>query len=146
MVCSPLARARQTAEALGLPVTVDERWVEVDYGVYDGLPLRDVPGDVWARMRTDLGWAPERGESLLAVAGRVGAACEELWDEAASSDILVVTHVSPIKAALCWALGAPPETIWRMFVDVASVSRIGAGPEGRPSLRSFNEVHHRPSD
>jgi hypothetical protein len=33
--------------------------------------------------------------------------------------------------------------IWRMFLDVAAVTRISVGPIGA-SLRSFNETHHRP--
>lgn len=144
VVTSPLARARSTAEAFGLPVTVDERWIEVDYGIYDGTPLDEVPPELWDRWRHDLAWAPEGGESLRSVSDRVGAACEELWPEAAERDVVVVTHVSPIKAAVAWALGAPPESVWRMFVDVASVARIG-GTAGAPTLRSFNEVHHRPA-
>jgi len=45
LISSPLARARETAEALGtgLPIEVDDRWIEVDYGEYDGKKLGDVP-------------------------------------------------------------------------------------------------------
>ncbi|HLH28774.1 MAG TPA: histidine phosphatase family protein, partial [Acidimicrobiales bacterium] len=51
LLSSPLGRAVGTAEALGtgLPVEVDERWVEIDYGVLDGVLLGDVPADLWAR-------------------------------------------------------------------------------------------------
>jgi broad specificity phosphatase PhoE len=76
---------------------------------------------------------------------RVRDACEDLWPEAAEQDIVVVTHVSPLKAAVAWALGVGDEISWRMFVDVASVSLIGSGRSG-PSLRTFNETHHRPSE
>ncbi|HUD17510.1 MAG TPA: histidine phosphatase family protein, partial [Acidimicrobiales bacterium] len=50
---SPLRRARNTAEALGLglPAVVDARWIEVDYGEYDCQPLRDVPAGVWREWR-----------------------------------------------------------------------------------------------
>ncbi|MGH9062016.1 MAG: histidine phosphatase family protein, partial [Acidimicrobiales bacterium] len=68
----------------------------------------------------------------------------DLWAEAQVSDVVVVSHVSPIKAAVTWALGAPPEAIWRMFVAVASVSRVGAGRAGAPSLHTFNETRYRP--
>jgi len=52
-----------------------------------------------------------------------------------------VTHVSPVKAAVAWALGVGDEVAWRMWVGPASISRIGfAG--AAPSLRSFNEVAH----
>ncbi len=144
VVCSPLRRARQTAEAFGLPVTVDERWAEIDYGVYDGMPLDEVPASLWREWDHDLGWTPEGGESLAGVAARVRDACDDLWAEAATSDVVVVSHVSPIKAAICWALGVPDETIWRMFVAVASVSRIGAGRAGAPTLHSYSETAHRP--
>lgn len=144
VVCSPLLRTRQTADALGLPVTVDERWIEVDYGIYDGWKLSDVPSEVWAAWRSDLSFTPEGGESLAAVGRRVADACRSLADEARSRDIVVVTHVSPVKAAVLWALGADDSSVWRMFVDVASVSRIAVTERG-PVLRSFNETHHLPS-
>ena len=144
VVCSPLLRTRQTADALGLPVAVDERWIEVDYGIYDGWKLSDVPSELWAAWRSDLSFTPEGGESLAAVGRRVADACRSLVDEARSRDIVVVTHVSPVKAAVLWALGAGDASVWRMFVDVASVSRIAVTERG-PVLRSFNETHHLPS-
>ena len=48
VVSSPLRRARDTAAALGRPVTVDERWTEIDYGIYDGLAAGAAPGAVAA--------------------------------------------------------------------------------------------------
>ncbi len=148
VVTSPLVRTRRTAEAIaavtGAAVQVDERWVEVDYGIYDGLPLGEVPNSVWASWDADPAWEPEAGESPAAVAARVRAACEEMWAEAAAGDVAVVSHVSPIKAALAWAMGLPEDIAPRLFVEVASLHRIGPGRHG-PALWSVNEVHHRPS-
>jgi broad specificity phosphatase PhoE len=174
VVSSPLARARETAAALGPPVTVDERWTEVDYGIYDGLEVGAVP-ELFRQWSRDIRYVPEGGESLGAVGTRVREACEDLWPEAAERDIVVVTHVSPIKAAVAWTLGVGDETSWRMFVDVASVTCVGpgrsrpglragaagsgaaepvAGAAGSgasgaelpgPTLRTFNETQHRPS-
>ena len=149
VVTSPLLRTRRTAETIaevtGASVEVDQRWVEVDYGVYDGLPLAEVPEAVWASWDADPSWAPESGESLAAVTTRVRAACEELWVEAASRDVAVVSHVSPIKAALAWAMGFPEQVAPKLFIEVASLHRIGPGRHG-PTLWSLNEVHHRPSN
>jgi broad specificity phosphatase PhoE len=142
VVTSPLVRTRQTAALLGPPVVADERWIEVDYGRYDGMPLGEVPPALWAAWRADPAWAPEGGESLAAVGRRVRAACEELADEVAGVDVVVVSHVSPIKAAVAWALGAGDEAVWRMFLDLASVCRVSVSPLG-PSLRAFNETHDR---
>jgi broad specificity phosphatase PhoE len=143
VISSPLVRARDTAEALGPSVEIDERWTEIDYGIYDGDRLESVP-DLWRAWDADLAYQPEGGESLLSVGERVRAACADVWTEARREDVIVVTHVSPLKAAVAWALQVGDEVCWRMFVDVASVTTIGAGRNGSPSLRSFNETHFRP--
>ena len=139
VIASPLLRTRQTAEAFGLPVELDERWIELDYGELDGLPLRDVPADLWREWRADPAFAPPGGESLAALGVRVRAACADLVDEIRERDVVVVSHVSPIKAAIAWALGAGDDLSWRLFVQVASIARIGADQWGT-TLRSFNEL------
>jgi broad specificity phosphatase PhoE len=147
VVSSPLARCRQTAEAIvaaaaaPVRVDVDEAWIELDYGVFDGLGATDVPAATWAAWRADVAWSPEGGESLAALGVRVRAACESLVEEARDRDVVVVTHVSPVKAAVAWALGVGDEVAWRMWVAPASISRIGFAGSS-PSLRSFNEVAH----
>jgi len=142
VVSSPLLRARHTAAAFGLPVEVDERWIELDYGPYDGLALADVPDEVWASWRADPAWAPEGGESLVSVGRRVREACEELSASTPpDADVVVVSHVSPIKAAVAWALGVGDETSWRLFLSPGSITVIGWGERGA-SLRTFNDVSH----
>ena len=140
---SPLRRARETAAAFGVPVEVDERWIEVDYGELDGRPVAEAWAPLWERWVADPEWVPPGGESLASVGRRVRAACEELREVAKSGDVVVVSHVSPIKAAVTWALQVGDGAAWRMFLDVASVTRVGMGERG-PVLRSFNEVHHLP--
>ncbi|HLM65857.1 MAG TPA: histidine phosphatase family protein [Acidimicrobiales bacterium] len=151
IVTSPLARTRATAEVVAdvlrgegpaVDVEVDERWIELDYGVLDGTPLAAVGADRWSAWRSDVSWAPEGGESLAGLGERVRGACQELAAEVGERDVVVVTHVSPIKAAVAWALGVGDEVAWRMWVAPASVTRIGHGAGGVPSLRSFNEIAH----
>lgn len=138
---SPLRRTLDTAGALGLPVQADERWIELDYGEFEGRPVHDLPAEEWARWRSDVDFAPPGGESLAALGRRVRAACDGLAPYARERDVVVFTHVSPVKAALAWALGVSDSVSWRSYVAVASITRIGFGPAG-PSLRSFNEVAH----
>jgi broad specificity phosphatase PhoE len=140
VISSPLRRARDTAAALGLPVAVDERWIELDYGPYDGELLADVPAEMWAAWRSDPSYAPPGGESLAAVGRRVRQACEELLGDPDRLTV-VVSHVSPIKAAVVWALGVGDEVAWRMFLAPASITVIGPGPVG-PSLHAFNVTAH----
>jgi broad specificity phosphatase PhoE len=141
VVCSPLRRARETAEALGLPVEVDDRWAEMDYGDLDGTPIADVAPEEWARWRSDPDHRPPGGESIAALGARIRAGCEALAAEAADADVVVVTHVSPIKAAVAWSLGVDDSVAWRMFVAPGSLSRISVGARG-PSLHTFNDTSH----
>lgn len=140
VISSPLLRARDTAAAFGRPVEIDERWIEMDYGSLDGQPMAAVAVEVWERWRNDLTFVPAGGESLAAVGERVRAACEQLAEEASVADVVVVSHVSPIKAAVAWALDVGDQVAWRMFVEDASVARVAWGPAG-PLLKSFNEVY-----
>ena len=142
VVSSPLVRAMETADAFGLPVEVDRRWIEVDYGDYDLAPLGPGVHEVWRSWAEDPASAPPGGESLVSVGRRVRAALGELAPEAAVRDVVVVSHVSPIKAAVTWALGVSDGVALRMRLDVASVCRVRVGPEG-PVLVSFNEVVRR---
>jgi broad specificity phosphatase PhoE len=137
VVSSPLQRALVTAGAFGVEPRIDERWIELDYGDLDGRVLADVPEATWSEWREDSSFAPPGGESLDALGGRVRAACEELAPVAATGVVVVVSHVSPIKAALAWALGVTDAIAWRLYVEDAGVSRIDIGPRG-PSVRWFN--------
>jgi probable phosphoglycerate mutase len=146
LISSPLARARATAEELGtgLPIEIDERWIEVDYGELDGRTLGSVPPETWAEWRSDPDFRPSGGESHSEIGIRVRAACEELFAEhggGARSDgsVVVVTHMSPIKAATCWALGLGELGSWRLYLATASITRIGWGVDG-PVLHRFNET------
>ena len=80
VVTSPLGRCRTTAGAIaaavgGMPVEVDDRWIELDYGDLDGLPLAELPASLWSAWRSDPGWAPPGGESLTAL----GVGDEVAW-------------------------------------------------------------------
>jgi alpha-ribazole phosphatase len=141
VVSSPLRRCRETAAALGMPVDVDERFIELDYGVLEGTPVAEVSASTWNEWRADTGWRPEGGESLDDLAARVWPALTDLVAEARERDVVVVSHVSPIKAAVAWSLGVGIEVQWRCFVQQASISRIAIRGE-TPVLHSFNETHH----
>ena len=144
---SPLRRARDTASALGLgiPAVVDARWIEVDYGEYECQPLREVPAEVWREWRRNPDFRPAGGETLSEVDARVATACDELFAEegagarAPGGDVVVVSHVTPIKAAVAWALGVGAGLSWRLHLQTASVTRIGWGNDA-PVLHGFDEV------
>ena len=144
---SPLTRTTQTARLLGLdvPPVVEGRAIELDYGALDGERLVDVDPKVWQRWLTEPTFTPEGGESLADLGRRVEGLVEELFatkGEGARSrdgDVVVVSHVSPIKAAVAWALGADELVAWRLRLSTGSVTRIDMGPHG-PQVVSFNET------
>lgn len=150
LLSSPLRRALDTAEGLGLglPAQVDERWIELDYGSYDGLPVTGVPEAIWRAWRADVMYRPGGGETLAELGVRVRQACEELFGVGAGAshgaardaDVVVVTHTSPIKAAVAWAIGTDDAAVWRMHLSTGSITRID-WVAGAPLLRSFNVVH-----
>jgi broad specificity phosphatase PhoE len=145
VVSSPLLRARQTAELLGGPIEIDERWIELDYGPLDLTPVGAVAPDVAERWRRDPDFAPPGVETLSSLWRRVHPACDALLPRAETSVVVVVTHVGPIKAALGWALGVPPTFADRLFVEDAGVSRIDI--EGtRRIVRWFNRFGQQPGD
>lgn len=139
VVSSPLVRARQTAERFGLPVTIDERWLELAYGEYEGVSHADVPSEVWNQWRSDPDFVPTGGEALSALDRRVRAACDDLVDAATGRNLVVVSHVSPMKSAVAWSLDVDVGISWRSHLSHASVCRIEMRPAG-PVLLTFNET------
>jgi alpha-ribazole phosphatase len=139
VVCSPLLRARQTADAFEQTPTVDDRWLELSYGIYEGVPHADVPSEVWNEWRRDPEFVPENGESLAALDRRVREACDDMIGRATDRNVVVVSHVSPMKSAVAWSLDVDVRISWRSHLSHASVCRIDMRPHG-PVLLSFNET------
>ena len=142
VLTSPLLRARETAAAIagacGLEAEIDERLVEIDWGTWEGRPVAGIGSAESERLRAGGGAAPE-GESLAVLTARVEAFCADAWER--DGLVVAVTHVSPIKAAVALTLGAPDDAAYRMFVALASVTRIARRSRG-PLLVSFNETAH----
>lgn len=149
IVTSPLKRCQETARAvaarLGLDVRVDEGLRETDFGSWEGLTF----GEVRSRRPEELNaWlaspevAPPGGESFAAVADRVSTARDRLAAEYAGRTVLLVTHVTPIKTLIRLALGAPPESLFRMELSAASVSAVAYYADGNASVRLLNDTSH----
>lgn len=145
IISSPLGRTRETAaaiaEATGAEVEVDGRWIELDYGEFDGRPQTDVPAEVWSAWRQDPTFAPPGGESLVDLGVRVRDALGTIAAQAQDHHIVIVSHVSPIKAAVTWALGVGDDVVWRMFLSPASITRVSVAARGAV-LQGFNDTSH----
>jgi broad specificity phosphatase PhoE len=143
VISSPLLRAQQTAQAIalglahGIEVETDPRWIELNYGDFDGQPVSSVSPDQWATWRTDEHFRPPQGETLAELSVRVQEAIDGLLTDTVSSHIVVVSHVSPIKAAVAWALGVGVEVSWRTALDRASMTTVRLDAK-HPALKTFN--------
>ncbi|MFJ8105602.1 bifunctional RNase H/acid phosphatase [Streptomyces sp. NPDC096132] len=150
ILASPLTRTRETAGAvaarLGLEVTIEEGLIETDFGAWEGLTF----GEVRERYPDDLNkWLadPEAeptggGESFAATATRIAATRDKLVAAYAGRTVLLVTHVTPIKTFVRLALGAPPESLFRMELSAASLSAVAYYADGNASVRLFNDTSH----
>ncbi|HEX9553819.1 MAG TPA: histidine phosphatase family protein [Streptosporangiaceae bacterium] len=149
IVTSPLQRARRSAEAVaeatGAPMIVDDDLAEADFGQWQGLSFAEASQrwpDELAAWLASPDAAPPGGESFAVVALRVLGAMDRLIKAHQHSTAVVVSHVTPIKTLVCRALLAPPEAMFRMNLDVASLTRIDCFDNGSALLRSFNDTAH----
>jgi probable phosphoglycerate mutase len=152
VVTSPLRRARQTAEIvageLAVAIEVEDGLAEADFGAFEGLTATEAaerhPAE-FALWTASADAAPPGGEQLSEVARRVRRARDAVIARHADRAVVLVTHVTPIKTLVRLALEAPASALFRMHLDVGSLSRIDYRSDGAASLRLFNEVGHRPS-
>jgi broad specificity phosphatase PhoE len=144
---SPLTRARETA-ALALPdfdPAVVESFIEVDYGVLDGQPVSAISPEEWHGFEHGHDVAFGGGESLASVDARVHAQLDSLLRDSeglmhsSRRHLAIVSHVSPIKSSVVWALGVSPSTAWRTRLENGSITTIGTRGT-TPQLVRFNMV------
>lgn len=152
VVTSPVRRTRETAEAiagaLGLPLTEEPGFAEMEFGEWDGLTFTEVAERDKERMEAwfaDMAVPPPGGESFVEVRERVLAGLDRLLDEHAGRTVVVVSHVTPIKTLVAHAMEAPLDALFRMELSPAAVSVIAFYPdprtgERRGSLRFFNAL------
>ncbi|MEU6812351.1 bifunctional RNase H/acid phosphatase [Streptomyces sp. NPDC046831] len=150
VVSSPLARARETADIvaarLGLDVTVDDGLRETDFGAWEGLTFGEVseryPDDLTAWLASPDAEPTGGGESFAATGARIAATRDKLVAAHAGRTVLIVTHVTPIKTFVRLALGAPPESLFRMELSAASLSAVAYYSDGNASVRLLNDTSH----
>jgi len=132
LVSSPLRRCRVFAECIAeltqLDLQVQDQWQEIDYGDWDGMPLRDwrkEAGPQFKEFREDVSkLLPPNGEAFLDFRDRVLAAWSELADLPDGSHVLVVTHGGVLRVVLPTVLGMPLNRSYPLHIPFASFSRI----------------------
>ena len=153
VVASPLRRAVQTADLvaaeIGVAVTVDEGLRETDFGDWEGYTFAEVqqrwPDQLSAWLASpDV--APPAGESFVDTARRVRQARDRVLAAYGGHTVVVVSHVTPIKTLVRLALEAPSGTLYRMHLDLVSISEIDWYADGPAVVRRVNDTCHAPPD
>ncbi|MFD0362628.1 bifunctional RNase H/acid phosphatase [Nocardia sp. GCM10030253] len=149
VVCSPLGRARETAEAaataLNVPVHVLDGLIETDFGDWEGLTFLEAAQrdpQLHARWLGDPSVPAPGGESFDQVRERVEAARRDLVALYPGANLVVVSHVTPIKTLLQLALGVGPSLLYRLHLDLASLSIAEFYPDGGSSVRLVNDTSY----
>ncbi|MFF3657267.1 bifunctional RNase H/acid phosphatase [Streptomyces olivochromogenes] len=150
IVASPLTRTRQTAAAvaarLGLDVAIEDGLRETDFGAWEGLTFGEVqeryPDDLKTWLASPKAEPTGGGESFAATARRIATTRDKLIASYAGRTVLLVSHVTPIKSLVRLAIGAPPESLYRMELSAASLSAVAYYADGNASLRLFNDTSH----
>ena len=94
IICSPLIRARQTADIINmdrhLPLLVDERIIERDFGEFDGLKKDEFPYyDIWDYYKNE---HYRQAENIQDFFSRVYAFLDDIKDNYMDQNVLLVCH------------------------------------------------------
>ncbi|WP_309116321.1 histidine phosphatase family protein, partial [Saccharothrix sp.] len=149
VVSSPLDRAHQTAQAVaqavGLDATTHDGLIETDFGRWEGLTFAEAAArdpQVHRLWLGDPGVPAPGGESFDQVHERVRRALHDLLDRHPGGNVVVVSHVTPIKQLLRIALDSGPSLLFRLHLDLASLSVVEFYPDGHCSVRLVNDTSH----
>jgi broad specificity phosphatase PhoE len=148
LVCSPQVRSRATAEPIaartGLPVRVDERLAEVDFGVAEGRTQAELraedPAMVERFVADPVAGHFPGGEDPASAAERGLAAIEDAVGADPGGRILVVGHNTLIRLVTCAVLGVPLREYRRRLprLDPAAAVTLLFRDGAPPALLSFN--------
>ncbi len=136
---SPLTRALRLAErsarAAGVAMQLDERLLELDFGLAEGMTFEEVQeaGIAFEYRNSDAPVAPE-GESRGQIEARAAAFADELV--AAGGRHAVVTHGGVFRASLVHLLGLASTDIWAFHIHNAQLAYVRV-VEGHGMLEEY---------
>lgn len=140
---SPLERtlemAQPIADARGLRVQIDRRFIEVDFGDWTGRRFADLASDPhWQLYNAFRGVTrPPNGESLLDIQQRTVRALLELQERHPDAVVAVVSHADTLRAILLYFLGMPVDFVQRLDLSPGRISVLQLGG-GAPRVLQVN--------
>jgi probable phosphoglycerate mutase len=132
--CSPLVRAKETAEIVlkgrNVPIIFDERLVEMSFGIYEGIEnsfeLPDCPINVLFKEPEKYVTPVENAESLEALYSRTREFIKEVVEPQLQQgkDILIVGHGAMNSSIVCQIKGIPVERFWSAGIENCKLMRL----------------------
>jgi len=128
IISSPLQRCRKFAETLSPPAQIDDRFQELDFGVWEGMSTQEV----WEQDQKALTafWEdptaspPPNGEPWAILCSRTSEAFEALARAAKGERVLLVTHAGVMRSLLVTQLGLSFSSAWKISLPTASMMQL----------------------
>jgi probable phosphoglycerate mutase len=127
---SPIDRALQTAEIVGrqcdLEISIDDRLIELDMGKFTKMPYDEIfakHGNVFLKFYEGSEEVSENGvETFTKVQKRVFDMVDFIINKHKNENVVLVTHMDPIKAMIGKVLKLRPEVLFELIIANASLN------------------------
>jgi len=145
---SPIERAKDTAEIVGkhtsVDVRTDDRLIELDMGKFTGMPYNEIfssHGNVFLKFyQGELEIAHNGVETFTEVKRRVLSMVEHVVQNHPNENVVLVTHMDPIKAMLSTVIDLSPTNLFELIIANASLN-IFKESQQKFSVSGINVMH-----
>ncbi|KAF6245452.1 histidine phosphatase family protein [Nitrosopumilus sp. b2] len=145
---SPIQRAKHTAEIVGkhnsLDVKIDERLIELDMGKFTGMAYDEIfndHGNVFMKFyEGDLEIAHNGVETFDQVRKRVLGIVDHVVEKHPDENVVLVTHMDPIKAMLSTVVDLSPTNLFELIIANASLNLFRENKR-KFSISGLNVMH-----
>ncbi|MFQ5496255.1 MAG: histidine phosphatase family protein [Nitrosopumilus sp.] len=145
---SPIQRAKHTAEIVGkhnsIDVKIDDRLIELDMGKFTGVPYDEIfssHGNVFMKFYNgELEIAHNGVETFSEVKKRVLGIVDHVVEKHPDENVVLVTHMDPIKAMLSTIVDLSPTNLFELIIENASLN-LFREKERKFSLAGLNVMH-----
>ncbi len=145
---SPIQRAKHTAEIVGkhnsLDVAIDDRLIELDMGKFTGMAYDEIfndHGNVFMKFyQGDLEIAHNGVETFDEVKKRVLGIVDHVIEKHPDQNVVLVTHMDPIKAMLSTVVDLSPTNLFELIIANASLNLFRENNR-KFSISGLNVMH-----
>ena len=131
VLVSPVVRTVETAEIvceyLGMSYQIDERLYEIELGKLVGMNYEEIIlkyGNLFLQFYTenDAALTHYGVESFASIKQRIKNILDEITERYTDKNVLMISHLDPIKAAIATLLDLKPESLYKWHIRNASLT------------------------